>query len=188
MWPLSLHPYLFLNVGISQSNAYSGSSGKYTVEPPLKATSPQWPPLHDGHFFYPGGQSIQLQKKPLNNGHFFQYLTKTSRMFKKFDLYGTSMFNHGNYILIVCLIVLYLYSCSKHKLSTIQPDEPCLFCHVNILFHFQSFFCVFYLDIIIYEWITIIGYRKHEQTKRGVSREIKGSIFPTLFTMGVYYL
>ena len=40
-------------------------------------------------------------------------------MFKKFDLYGKSMINRGNHILIVCLIVLYLYSYSKHKLSTI---------------------------------------------------------------------
>jgi len=70
-------------------------------------------------------------------------------MFKKFDLYGTSMFNQGNHIFIVCLIVLYLYSCSKHKLSTIQPDEPCLFCHVNILIHFQSFF-VYSISILLF--------------------------------------
>ena len=29
-------------------------------------------------------------------------------MFKKFDRYDKSMINHGNHILIVCLIVLYL--------------------------------------------------------------------------------
>ena len=43
-----------------------------TVEPPLTANSPQWPPLYNGHCTYlcPGGQAINcFLFKPLNNGH-----------------------------------------------------------------------------------------------------------------------
>ena len=41
---------------------------------------------------------------------------------------------------------------------------------------------------VISEWITIIGYSTHEQTKKAVSREMKGHTFPTLFTMGIPYI
>ena len=43
-----------------------------TVEPPLTANSPQWPPLYNGHCTYlcPGRQAINcFLFKPLNNGH-----------------------------------------------------------------------------------------------------------------------
>ena len=41
---------------------------------------------------------------------------------------------------------------------------------------------------VISEWITIIGYSTHEQTKKAVSREMKGRTFPTLLTMGIPYI
>ena len=43
-----------------------------TVEPPLTANSPQWPPLYNGHCtsLCPGRQAINcFLFKPLNNGH-----------------------------------------------------------------------------------------------------------------------
>ena len=51
-----------------------------TVEPPLTANSPQWPPLYNGHCTYlcPGRQAINcFLFKPLNNGHLLTTATAT---------------------------------------------------------------------------------------------------------------
>jgi len=42
--------------------------------------------------------------------------------------------------------------------------KPCSFCHVNILIQnvFQVFVCIYLYIVFIYDWITTMGYNKHE--------------------------
>ena len=128
-----------------------------TVEPPLTANSPQWPPLYN---LCPGGQAINcFLFKPLNNGHllttatvplkhvpncqFFQWVMKKSRMIMTFDPYYALMINRGNHI----LIVFHVYCCSKHKLSTILlrtlQTLLILSCSYFDPEHYQSLFVYF---------------------------------------------
>ena len=155
-----------------------------TVEPPLTANSPQWPPLYNGHRTYlcPGRQAINcFLFKPLNNGHllttatvplkhvpncqFFQWVMKKSRMIMTFDPYYALMINRGNHI----LIVFHVYCCSKHKLIIVYDT----FANVANLAHFvmfifwsrtlPKFICVFYFYMFIkYDWITIMRYSKRK--------------------------
>ena len=68
---------------------------------------------------------------PLDNGQFFQQPMKESRMVIKFDPYGALVINRGNRI----LIVIHLYCCSKHKLSTIlEANVASLACFGTLTF------------------------------------------------------
>ena len=82
------------------------------------------------------------------------------RMVAKFYPYGALMINRCSRILIVC----HLYCFRKHiKLSDDTHGEcceSCSFCHVNILVKKVTRFFFF----VFYDWITIIGYSKHERS------------------------
>ena len=90
-------------------------------------------------------------------------------MFTKFDLYCASKINRGNRILIafwLCSIYRSLYSCSKQKLSTKLIALRTL--HVFSCYHFDSkhyvsfLVCIISISCLFYDWITVIGYSKHE--------------------------
>ena len=106
--------------------------------------------------------SLQLPKKPLNNGQFFQRLAKSSRTVMTFDSVGALMINRGNRI----LIEFYLYCAVSKNCSDTSGEEcePCSFCHVIILIQniIQVFFVYFISTYLLYDWITIMRYNKHD--------------------------
>ena len=102
-------------------------------------------------------------KYPLNNGQFFQRLTKKLGMVMTLDAYGELMINRGSCI----LIVLHLHCCSKHKLSTILIANAVSLARFVTSRHIDSkklfdFLCILSLRCIMYDWITVMKYSKHE--------------------------
>ena len=85
-------------------------------------------------------------------------------MVAKFDPYGTLKIDGGNRI----LIVFHLYCCS-HKLSTIlmtNAENLARFV-VMLTFWFKTVFNFFFMfSLPIYDWISIMGYRKQENKQK----------------------
>ena len=85
--------------------------------------------------------------------------------------------------------IFHLSCCSKHILNIVhdtytQCCEPCLFCHINILIqNVIKVFWVFYLYIIIYDWITIMRCSKHELSTISMFYSLKKTVNGNLSTM-----
>ena len=117
-----------------------------TVEPPLTANSPQWPPLYNGHCTYLVASCLnlsitatswqrQLPLKHVRICQFFQRVMKTSRMIMICSMYTAA-------VSINCL----RYFCEHCK--------PCSFCHVHILIQniTKVYLCIFLLSVY-YVWL-----------------------------------
>ena len=94
---------------------------------------------------------------------------------------------------IVFWLVFHLSCCSKHILKIVQDTyseycEPCLFCHVNILIQniIQVFLCILSL-YIIYDWITIMRYGKHELSTISMLYSLKKIVNGNLSTMATFF-
>ena len=102
---------------------------------------------------WPLKQVLNCPNNLSTTASFFWQLMKKSRMVMKFDLYDTLMIGNGT------LIVFHSYCCSKiiFILPTILIVEK-----LHTLKNHLHYLCILITCIINNEWITIMGYSKHE--------------------------